>query len=398
MAVFSISRMGAYASCPLQYKYAYIDHVEVEAKDTVEAFLGQRVHEALEKLYLDKRHEKLLSLEEWLAYFRKVWQEHWTDSIIIVKKDYTEENYRRMGERFLTNYYSRHKPFDRGKVLGLETKDLLALDEKEEYRFHIRIDRLVDMGDGLYEVHDYKTSSGLPKQEDLDVDKQLAIYALWVKRRFKDFKRARLVWHFLAYDLEMESWKTGDDLERVREEVLARVKEIEAVKEFQPVVSGLCDWCIYRSICPMWKHEAGIERLPENEYLNDPGVKLVDEYVKTKNGYDEFCRDAEKKLEKLKEALIAFCQNEGISAVVGSDNRITVKEQESLKFPPKNTEEREKLVTALREIGKWEQVTDLDTSMLSRALKNHEWEEASLEVLRTFATQEKTYRLSVGKK
>lgn len=37
-----------------------------------------------------------------------------------------------------------------------------------------------------------------------------------------------------------------------------------------------------------------------------PAVLPVGEYVKTKNGYDEFCRDAEKKLEKLKEALVAI--------------------------------------------------------------------------------------------
>lgn len=398
MAVFSVSRIGTYDTCPLQYKYQYIDCVEVEAEDTIETFLGQRAHEALEKLYRDKQHEKLLSLDEWLAYFNKIWTQHWKDSIIIVKKDYTPENYRKMGERYLTDYYNRHKPFERGRVLGLETKDRLPLDEKREYEFHIRIDRLVDMGDGLYEVHDYKTGSALPKQEDLDADKQLAIYSLWVKRRFKDFKQARLVWHFLAFDKEMESWKMADELELVREEILARVKEIEAAQEFSPVVSGLCDWCVYRSICPMWKHEFVIEQLPENEYLNDPGVKLVDEYVKTKNEYDEFCRGAEEKMEKLKQALIAFCQKEGVSAVFGSENKITVKEQELIKFPAKNTEEREELIAALRRIGKWDEVCDLDTLALSRVLKNQEWEEASLDVLRKFEVLEKTYRLTVGKK
>ncbi len=398
MAVFSVSRIGTYDTCPLQYKYAYVDCIEVEAKDTIETFLGQRVHEALEKLYRDKRHEKLLSLEEWLAYYDKKWQEHWKDTVIIVKKDYTPENYRQMGKRYLTDYYHRHRPFDRGKVLGLETKDILGLDEKGEYPFHIRIDRLVDMGDGLYEVHDYKTSSGLPKQEALDADRQLAIYALWVKRRFKDFKRARLVWHFLAFDKEMESWKTADELEQVREQFLARVKEIEAAQEFSPVVSSLCDWCVYKPICPMWKHGVETERLPENEYLNDPGVKLVDEYVKTKNQYDSFCRDTEGKMEKLKQALIALCQKEAVSVVFGSENKITVKEQELLKFPPKNTAEREELIASLKRIGKWDEVVELDVNALTRILKKREWSEPELEVLKSFWSQETTYRLSVGKK
>jgi putative RecB family exonuclease len=398
MAVSSISRIGTYDTCPLQYKYAYIDHIEVEAKDTIETYLGQTVHEALEKLYRDKRHEKLLSLEEWLAYFNKVWAEQWKDSIIIVNKEYTPDNYRRMGERYLSDYYNRHKPFERGRVLGLETKDMIPLDENGEYQLHIRIDRLVDMGDGLYEVHDYKTSSSLPRPEDLEADTQLAIYAYWVKRRFKDFRRARLVWHFLAFDREMESWKTAEELEKTREKILARVREIEAAQEFLPVVSSLCDWCVYKSICPMWKHGVKIEPLSKNEYLQDPGVKLVDEYVKTKSEYDEFCRAAEEKMDKLKQALIAFCQKEEVSVVFGSESKISIKEQEVVKFPAKNTEEREKLIAALRKIGKWDDVAELDTFALARVLKKKEWSESELNILKNFEILEKIYRLSVAQK
>ena len=60
MPTFSISRIGTYRDCPRQYKFAYIERPQVEFEDTVEAFLGSRVHEALEKLYRDKRHEEAL--------------------------------------------------------------------------------------------------------------------------------------------------------------------------------------------------------------------------------------------------------------------------------------------------------------------------------------------------
>ena len=68
MPSFSISKIGSFETCRLQYRYAYIDRVEIEVKDTVETFLGIRVHEALEKLYKDRRFEKLISIEELLAY------------------------------------------------------------------------------------------------------------------------------------------------------------------------------------------------------------------------------------------------------------------------------------------------------------------------------------------
>ncbi len=60
MPSFSVSKIGTFENCPLQYKYAYIDRVEEEAEDTIKTFLGSRLHEALEKLYIDKRFEKLL--------------------------------------------------------------------------------------------------------------------------------------------------------------------------------------------------------------------------------------------------------------------------------------------------------------------------------------------------
>ena len=398
MPSFSHSKLGTYETCRLQYKYAYIDRIKVEVEDTVETFLGSRVHDSLEKLYRDKQFEKLISLKELLEFFNELWKGKWKDNIIIVRKDYTQENYHKMGERHLTDYYNRHKPFDRGKVISLETKDFLPLNEEGSYTFHIRIDRLMDMGKGLYEVHDYKTGLSLPEQEKLDADRQLAMYSLWVRKKFKDFKKVRLVWHYLAFDKEMDSYRTAKQLEELRKEVLEEIKEIEKTEEFPPIVSSLCNWCLYRDICPMWKHEVQLEEKSENEYLNDPGLKLVDEYVKIKEEYDEHRMEAEEKLEKLKEALITFCKNKGVAVIFGSENKITVKEYEYPKFPGKNTKEREELIKALKRIGKLDEVSYLDVHALGRILKGKLWDKKKLEVLRKFEEKEKGCRLSVSKK
>ncbi len=398
MPTYSHSKIGTFETCSLQYKFVYIDKVKVEAEDTIETFLGSRVHDALEKLYRDKRFEKLMTLEELLAYYNKLWDEKWKDSIIIVKEDYTAENYRKMGERQLTDYYNRYRPFDQGRVIGLETQDFLSLDEEGKYKFHIRIDRLTDMGEGIYEVHDYKTGSNLPKQDELDQDRQLAMYSLWVRQNFKNFNKVRLVWHFLAFDKEMDSFRTKTQLDELKNVVWTQIKEIEAAEDFPANVSWLCDWCLYRSICPMWSHGAELERKPENEYLNDPGLKLVDDYVRIKGELDEHRREADEKLEKLKEALIAFCQKEGIQVVFGSENKITVKEYETIKLPGKGTEEREKLIHILERIGRLEEVSDLNVYALSRILDHKDWDKAELAQLRTFWTKEKNYRLTVSKK
>ena len=397
MATFSHSRLNSFETCPLQYKFSYIDRVKVEAEDTVETFLGSRVHEALEKLYRNIQFERLLSVDEVLAFFNREWENNWKNTVIIVNKDYTQENYRKMGERYIKDYYKRHKPFDKGKILGLETTDTLPLDKEGKYGFYIRIDRLMDMGNGVYEVHDYKTSMSLPKQKDLDADRQLAMYSLWVRDEYKDFKKVRLVWHFLAFDKEMESYRTKKQLEDLRRNVVAKIEEIEIAEEFPAKVTRLCSWCLYRDICPEWKHEVKLESKPENEYLQDPGVKLVDQYVEVKSGLDDQKKEAEAKLKKLREALIAFCDREGVSVVFGSANKIAVKSYESIKFPPKNSEEREKLTRLLENMGKLDEVSDLDTHALVNVLKKKEWNREDLARLQEFTTKELSHRLSVSK-
>ncbi|MFB0564341.1 MAG: RecB family exonuclease [Candidatus Aminicenantaceae bacterium] len=397
MPSFSISKIGTYETCPLQYKYAYVDYIKVE-EERIENFLGIRVHEALEKLYRDKQFEKMMSLEELLAYYNELWEKNSKDSVIIVKKEYTQENYRKIGERQLIDYYNRYKPFDIGKIIGLETKDFMSLDEDGKYTFHIRIDRLMDMGNGLYEVHDYKTGLTFPKQEALDQDRQLAMYSLWVTKHFKDCKKVRLVWHFLAFDKELDSYRTKEQLEDLKKAILKEIKEIEVVEEFPANVSSLCDWCSYRGICPMWRHEVQLEEKSENEYLNDPGLKLADEYVRIKGELDEHRKEAEEQLEKLKEALISFCKRKGVSVVFGTENRITVKEYESVKLPGKNTDERDELIKLLKSMGRLDKVSDLDVYALSKILVNKEWDKKELEMLKKFWATEKSYRLSISKK
>ena len=398
MPSFSHSKIGAFEGCKLKYKFQYIDKIKVEAEDTIETYLGSMVHEALEKLYRDKRFEKLMSLEELLAYFNKLWEENWKDSIIIVKKDYTADNYRKMGERQLTDYYNQHKPFDQGRIIGLETQDFLPLDQQGQYKFHIRIDRLMDMGDGLYEVHDYKTGSSLSKQEELDKDRQLAMYSQWVRQNFKDFKKVRLVWHFLAFDKEMDSYRTKEELEKLKAQIMAQIAEIESTEDFPANVTWLCDWCLYNSICPLWKHEVELEEKPENEYLNDPGLKLVDAYAGLKEKIDTYHKEAEAQLEKIREALIAFSEREGVQVVTGSESKISVKAYETSKLPGKNTKERSELIDTLKKIGRLEEVSSFNTYALTKILEKKEWEKDELDQLARFWTKEKNYRLTVSKK
>jgi len=46
---YSNSQLGKFESCPLQYRLIYVDRIK-RPEEGIEAFLGQRFHEAMEWL------------------------------------------------------------------------------------------------------------------------------------------------------------------------------------------------------------------------------------------------------------------------------------------------------------------------------------------------------------
>jgi len=47
---YSFSKIGSFAKCKLQYKFRYIDKLRLRV-ETIEAFMGIIVHEALQEFY-----------------------------------------------------------------------------------------------------------------------------------------------------------------------------------------------------------------------------------------------------------------------------------------------------------------------------------------------------------
>ena len=338
MAVYSHSRLETFQSCPLQFKFIYIDKIKRE-QEGIEAFVGSRFHETMEFLYKDlvcKTH----SLEELLEYYNTQWDKEYNDNIIITKKDRTAQDYRNIGKKCIEDYYTRYHPFNQSKVLGLERSIIIDLKGDEKYKLRGFIDRLAQAPDGSYEIHDYKTSGFLPEQKYLDKDRQLALYQIGIQNMWNDIENVKLIWHFVVFDKEIVSTRTPQQLEDLKKDTIALIDIIENTKEFLPKESGLCNWCVYPDLCPKQKHLYKTQSLPVNEYLNDEGVKLVNTYAdfsvkkkELKNKIDEL----DKELEKLKEAVIHYAEKESIEVIRGSNNKLRISDKEKITFPAKGS-------------------------------------------------------------
>ncbi|MFH0961839.1 MAG: PD-(D/E)XK nuclease family protein [archaeon] len=376
--MFSHSRISAFEQCPLKFKFRYIDKVEVEVSQTVEQFLGKTVHSALEELYTLVQFEKIPTIEELLSIYNKTWEETWEEGILIVDeaRGLTKDNYKKMGERYLREYYSRYSPFDKGKTLGLEAKVLVLLPGGEQMIGFI--DRLVSSGNGNYEIHDYKTNKKLKSQEELDGDRQLALYALGIRQQFPDAKKIGLVWHFLALDREMRSERTKGELEALAKRTAGLIEKIKKEKNFPAKESALCPYCEYQEICPKRAHLFAGKKsgttTKENKYFSETGSNLADSYAKLKSQ----TRLLDEELEKIREAILKFSEENKVDNLFGREFVAKVRRDEVIGFP-KEGKERDEFVALLKEKGIWEKVEEFNQFALRRMIIEGEIDNSRIE-------------------
>jgi len=350
MATYSHSRVSCFENCPYQYKLHYIDKVEVDIPATIECFMGDIVHRTMEKLYKDKKFKKLVSKATLLKFYKDTWEKEYSDDILVVKDGLSAENYKKMGMKYIEDYYDRMKPFEQITILGLETQDRMTLPDGNQW--HVRIDKLGCDDKGNYYVCDYKTNSRMKDQEEADSDRQLALYSVWVKDKFKDVKSVKLVWHMLAFNKDAVSERTDKQLKELQENVTKIIKEIEkAEKEnkFPRNQSALCDYCVYKEICPSFKHQIQLEKIEDmKKFKENEGVKLVDEFSEIKTKLAEL-KESE---EDFKDKLIAYAKQFGIDVVYGSNMKCAVKDLKKVIIPE---EIKEELIKIMKQKGVWEE-------------------------------------------
>jgi len=385
MATYSHSRISSFEQCRLKFRYSYIDKVKTDVVRTIETYMGDLVHQTLEKLYKDLKFEKLNELKDLIEFYNNLWKENWEEGILIVKKEYNQENYCAMGERMIKDYYNHYKPFNQAKTIGLETTDYFELDKN--HRIHVRIDRLSSPEEGVYEIHDYKTNSSMKTQEEADTDRQLAVYAMGVKKLYPDAKRVKLIWHMLAFDKEVISERTDEQLDELKISILNQINVIETATKYEPTKSGLCPYCEYQSLCPLWKHLFQIKDKPEKEFTKDDGVKMVEKYAEIK----EKEKKLSKELEELSNNIKLYGEKIGAKTLFGKKSAITIWSKEVMKFPRKTDVERTKLIKALKGLNLYEKFLDIDNWELEKGYDN--LSEIEKEVLKQIGRKEKLVRL-----
>jgi len=405
MKQFSHSKLQVYERCPLQYKLQYLSKIKVERENSVEAFMGSRVHDTLELLYRDLLKTKLNTLEDLLSFYDETWRVEWNDKIQINNKEFNKQHYYDLGKKCIKNYYERYYPFDQDQTIGIEDKITLKWGASEIIGY---IDRLAREKKGVYTVHDYKTGK-MMEQEYADKDRQLALYSIAVKEKFKEAKVVKLIWHYVAFGEDIISERSDEELKDLKQDILELIKEINQAEKDDnfPARETMCDWCGFWEYCPKKKHLFQIKKLPKNEYLKDSGVKLANKYIELSERKSIINKKAkteveslQNEMEKVEEAILKYAEKHKIETVQGSEMQVIINKNKDYVFPTKSSdlERYEELENLLKETKYWDSVSSINSYKIEQLLAENKIDEKLKKKIIALAPVEEVVKISIRKK
>ncbi|PJE73172.1 MAG: hypothetical protein COV00_01190 [Candidatus Tagabacteria bacterium CG10_big_fil_rev_8_21_14_0_10_40_13] len=362
----SFSLLETYKNCPLKFKYQQLD--KIKTPKNIEAVFGNAIHSSLKKLF--ERTPLFPSLDEVIDHFQNNFAEK-VESLNLEPD--TIAAYTKEGITVLKNFYKKNPPWN-FNVVELESRFSVILEDPENKETHIlagiidRIDKHEE--NGAYEIIDYKTSKRMPSQDDTDKNLQLSIYNLGLLKKWPhlDPEKIKLSLYFLKHGEKAETKRTKEDLENTKTEILKTIREIEDLikkeKEFIPTPSGLCDWCGYQKMCPMWRHlfQSQISNLPATRDLAQRDKSQKDQIPALINKYlelDDQTSQNKRRLAEIKAQIDNFMSQEDITRVFGENAYFTRISQEKEVFDSKKAQEALKKMGKLKEFLKKRQFSTL---------------------------------------
>ena len=247
---FSYSQLNSFKICPQQYKIIYLDGVRKE-HESIEAFMGKRVHGVLEWLYNRENMESAyITFDRICQAYDDQWTAEWHHHIYIADARKKSNYYYSIGKRCLSNYYSRYGPSFDQPVEATEVKLKFSVGD---YFFRGVIDRIDHPEPGKWIVHDYKTSKNPKSEKQAMNDIQLALYQIAVKQNYGQVNDIFLNWNFLRIGSEVTILHTLEQLEKLRKKVVRMVNKIIQCKDdnnnYLPKETLLCNWCYLWEEC-----------------------------------------------------------------------------------------------------------------------------------------------------
>ena len=215
---YSYSMLSTYDQCARKYKYQYIDKAPKGYVDRTALLKGGAVHSILEN-YPDETTHKLAPKYK-----------HITDEFISGD----------LGQKYLNGESMNEVSF------GL-TDDLKPTTYKDKKAlFRGKIDRVQPLESVLHLI-DWKT--GRYKEERWQDFRQLLFYGIYFFQRYENIDTIKISYVYVEHNLENIMTLERQYLDNYVEQLTSIIKDIEADKAFEKVVTKLCGYCDFKDHC-----------------------------------------------------------------------------------------------------------------------------------------------------
>ncbi|MCB0872148.1 MAG: ATP-dependent helicase [Actinobacteria bacterium] len=230
----SVTGIARYRSCPLQYRYAHVDHVPPRPDPTRE--VGVAAHSALQAhMYPGSPEPDANAIH---ARFAAELRHHGVQDTAQAKHALAlaAESFPKLVRRTLASGVS---------PVAVERPFTLALGP---HRVRGRIDRVDRSPDGGYALVDYKTGSPPKAGADHEGRFVLRLYLAGVREAW-EVEPTRAILEYVLEDDTRREHPEAEEMAIALDEARATLDDI-AAERFEPTPGWSCRTCDYRLLCP----------------------------------------------------------------------------------------------------------------------------------------------------
>ncbi|MFC1907873.1 RecB family exonuclease [Chloroflexota bacterium] len=343
MNPLSYTQISLYQSCPLCYKFQYIDGLK--QKDKWYFSFGSTLH-LCAQYFFKVRIPPSPSLDELLQFYGRNWISDGYESAE------EEVKYKTYGSEILSKFWEIHSTDFR---MPVAVERMFYIDI-EGIKLRGYLDRVDKLDSGGLSIVDYKTNQGLFTRDDLEKNLQLTLYQL----------AAEQTWHLPVERLTLYHLRSNTPcscvardearLEEARHLILEVAKNITE-QRFPAVENQYCP-CDFSEYCPYYRQKA-VPGVKEPDILQGMAAdEAVEQYVSLQGQIKEL----QSQLEEIKLMIINFCQAERLNRVYGKEHAITYKLAEKTGFS------EDEVKALLEPEGLWDRVLSLDQSRLKQLI------------------------------
>ena len=224
---YSFSKIHTFLTCPLQFKFRYIDKVAVDRdySDPIFFVRGRFIHNYLAEVLNGK--EGMLS--------------GYKDIPVEDKMDLIENAHLSLEDEIFKEYFD-YELTEIERFVGYDEN--LNPSFSKPYLMKGFID-FYGVNENKGFIIDWK-SGNLKNNPQFD---QLLLYAIWLFERYDELETIDLIFYYIEHQKYNKQTVDRNQVKEFKGAILEIINKIENENEFKKVESNACDYCPFKSRC-----------------------------------------------------------------------------------------------------------------------------------------------------